>query len=87
MIGYQGIALDPDAEIKGFTVFGATQAAYTGAVVGAGNVVVNSCLAVSSGAYFAYEYEWIASNAASGAYFYRITISNRSGWEAVRGNL
>ena len=24
------------------------------------------------------------AQAASGAYFYRITISNRSGWEAVR---
>lgn len=52
VFGSQGTAVDPDAEIKGFTVFGATQSAYTGAVVGAGNVVVNGYLAVSSGAYF-----------------------------------
>lgn len=51
VLGNQGSALDPDAEIKGFTVFGATQSAYTGAVVGAGNVVVNGYLAVSSGVY------------------------------------
>lgn len=52
VFGSQGTALDPDMEVKGFTVFGSTQSAYTGAVVGAGNVVVNGVLAVSSGAYF-----------------------------------
>jgi hypothetical protein len=52
ILGTDGTALDPDAEIKGFTVFGSTQAAYTGAVTGPGNVVVNGALAVSSGAYF-----------------------------------
>jgi hypothetical protein len=52
VFGREGTAVDPDAEIKGFTVFGSTQTAYTGAVVGAGNVVVNGVLAVSSGAYF-----------------------------------
>ncbi|MDD2805395.1 MAG: hypothetical protein PHV33_07555 [Elusimicrobiales bacterium] len=63
--GNGGTALDPDAEIKGFTVFGATQAAYTGGVVGAGNVVVNGYLAVSSGAYFVGG----STFAAGGAYF------------------
>lgn len=52
VLGVNGTALDPDTEIKGFTVFGSTQAAYTGAVVGPGSVVVNGALAVSSGAYF-----------------------------------
>jgi hypothetical protein len=65
VLGTEGTALDPDAEIKGFTVFGATQAAYTGAVVGAGNVVVNGHLAVSSGAYFVGG----STFAAGGAYF------------------
>lgn len=53
VLGVQGTAIDPDVELKGFTVFGATQAAYTGAIIGPGNVVVNGALAVSSGAYFA----------------------------------
>src|SRR3989338_5401285 len=52
VLGTGGTALDPNTEIKGFTVFGSTQAAYTGAVIGDGNVVVNGVLAVSSGAYF-----------------------------------
>ena len=65
VLGTQGTAQDPDAEIKGFTVFGSTQAAYTGAVVGAGNVVVNGYLAVSSGAYFVGG----STFAAGGAYF------------------
>ena len=53
VFGTDGNAADPDVEIKGFTVFGSTQAlGYTGAVVGPGNVVVNGALAVSSGAYF-----------------------------------
>ena len=51
VLGVNGTADDPDVEVKGFSVFGATQAAYTGAVVGPGNVVVNGVLAVSSGAY------------------------------------
>lgn len=65
VLGVEGTAADPDAEIKGFTVFGATQAAYTGAVVGAGNVVVNGYLAVSSGAYFVGG----STFASAGAYF------------------
>jgi len=52
VLGATGTASDPDVELKGFTVFGATQPAYTGAVAGPGNVVVNGALAVSSGAYF-----------------------------------
>lgn len=51
VFGVDGTALDPDVEIKGFAVFGSTQAAYTGAVAGPGNVVVNGALTVSSGAY------------------------------------
>ena len=53
VFGVDGTAPDPDAEIKGFSVFGATQTAYTGITAGRGNVVVNGVLAVSSGAYFA----------------------------------
>ncbi len=53
VLGTNGTALDPDTEIKGFTVFGSTQAAYAGAAAGPGNVVVNGVLAVSSGTYFA----------------------------------
>ncbi|MDD2805373.1 MAG: hypothetical protein PHV33_07445 [Elusimicrobiales bacterium] len=52
ILGIDGTALDPDVEVKGFAVFGSTQSAYAGAVVGAGNVVVNGVLSVSSGAYF-----------------------------------
>jgi len=52
VLGTDGTAADPDTEIKGFAVFGSTQADYAGAVVGPGNVVVNGVLAVSSGAYF-----------------------------------
>jgi len=52
VMGTTGTAIDPDTEIKGFTVFGSTQTAYPGAVAGAGNVVVNGVLSVSSGAYF-----------------------------------
>jgi hypothetical protein len=52
VLGTGGTELDPNTKIKGFTVFGSTQAAYTGAVVGDGNVVVNGALSVSSGAYF-----------------------------------
>ncbi|PIU19659.1 MAG: hypothetical protein COT18_06345, partial [Elusimicrobia bacterium CG08_land_8_20_14_0_20_59_10] len=51
VFGLAGTALDPDVEVKGFAVFGATQAAYTGAVVGPGSVVINGFLAVSSGVY------------------------------------
>nr|MDA8131645.1 hypothetical protein [Elusimicrobiota bacterium] len=65
VLGINGTAADPDTEIKGFTVFGSTQAVYTGAVVGAGNAVVNGYLAVSSGAYFVGG----STFAAGGAYF------------------
>ena len=50
--GVDGTAYDPDLEIKGFTVFGATQAVYPGISAAPGNVVVNGALSVSSGAYF-----------------------------------
>ena len=53
VLGVNGTAADPDVEIKGFSVFGATQAAYAGLEPAPGNVVVNGVLAVSSGAYFA----------------------------------
>ncbi|PKM98884.1 MAG: hypothetical protein CVU79_01140 [Elusimicrobia bacterium HGW-Elusimicrobia-3] len=57
---------DPDLEVKGFTVFGSTQTAYTGlAAPAAGDVVVNGYLAVSSGAYFVGG----STFAAGGAYF------------------
>lgn len=52
VLGTDGTELDPNLKVKGFTVFGSTQAAYTGAVAAPGNVVVNGVLAVSSGAYF-----------------------------------
>ena len=61
VLGANGTLTDPDAEIKGFTVFGATQAAYTGALAGAGNVVVNGVLSVSTGAYFAGESTFTAA--------------------------
>ena len=53
VLGIDGVAADPDAEIRGFTVFGATQTAYPGIAAGPGNVAVNGFLSVSSGAYFA----------------------------------
>lgn len=65
VLGYQGTALDPDVEVKGFTVFGATQAAYTGISITTGSVVVNGQLSVSSGAYFVGG----STFAAGGAYF------------------
>jgi len=53
VLGTGGTTTDPDAEIKGFTVFGATQASYSPAIpIGAGNVIINGYLGVSSGAYF-----------------------------------
>ncbi|HAT71636.1 MAG TPA: hypothetical protein DCS63_02340 [Elusimicrobia bacterium] len=53
VFGTGGTATDPDLEAKGFSVFGATQAAYIGVSVGPGNIVVNGVISVSSGAYFA----------------------------------
>ena len=52
VLGRLGTAVDPNVEIKGFTVFGSTQSGYTGMVPGDGNVVVNGFIAVSSGVYF-----------------------------------
>ncbi|MBI5744545.1 MAG: hypothetical protein HY952_08355 [Elusimicrobia bacterium] len=52
VVGADGTPSDPDVEVRGFSVFGATQAAYAGAAAGPGNVVINGVLAVSSGAYF-----------------------------------
>lgn len=52
VFGTNGTGATPDVGIKGFTVFGSTQATYPGPVQsGAGNVVVNGALNVSSGAY------------------------------------
>ncbi len=62
VLGTSGTALDPDVEIKGFTVFGSTQAAYPGAVVARGNVVINGALSVSSGAYFVDSSTFSAAN-------------------------
>ncbi|MCM2267521.1 MAG: hypothetical protein NDI60_07060 [Elusimicrobiales bacterium] len=53
VLGDDGTAADPDVEVKGFSVFGTTQPVYPGPVQsGAGNVVINGHLTVSSGAYF-----------------------------------
>jgi hypothetical protein len=50
--GTQGTYEDPDVELKGFVVIGATQAAYTANIPnGPGNLIVNGTLGVSSGAY------------------------------------
>lgn len=73
LYGVEGTSLDPDMEVKGFSVFGATQAAYAGAVPGPGNVVVNGYLAVSSGAYFAAGSTFTsvyATGYSSAAYYY-----------------
>ncbi|MEF3281053.1 MAG: hypothetical protein K6357_08845 [Elusimicrobiota bacterium] len=54
VFGIEGSYLDPDVEIKGFTVFGATQSAYTANIPAVpGNVIINGVLGVSSGAYIA----------------------------------
>jgi len=52
VLGVDGTVPDPDVEIKGFTVFGSTQAAYTGGAAAPGSVVINGALTVSSGSYF-----------------------------------
>jgi len=50
--GTQGTYLDPDVELKGFVVIGATQPTYTANIsTGPGNVIINGMLGVSSGAY------------------------------------
>jgi hypothetical protein len=50
--GTKGDYLDPDVELKGFVVIGATQSAYTANIPnGPGNLIVNGTLGVSSGAY------------------------------------
>ncbi|MCX5790721.1 MAG: hypothetical protein NTY45_00645, partial [Elusimicrobia bacterium] len=51
VLGTEGTVQDPDLEVKGFTVFGATEA-FPGVVPGPGNVVINGRLYVSSGTYF-----------------------------------
>jgi hypothetical protein len=64
--GNNGTLVDPDVKVKGFSVFGATQAVYAGMTsLVPGGVVVNSALAVSSGAYFLGG----STFAAGGAYF------------------
>lgn len=63
VLGTAGTALDPDVEIKGFTVFGSTQAAYL-IPVDTGNVVLNGIVQVSSGLYVAG-----GSTFTAGAYF------------------
>jgi len=50
--GTQGTYEDPDVELKGFVVIGATQPTYTANIPnGPGNLIVNGVLGVSSGAY------------------------------------
>ena len=63
MLGKAGTALDPDLEIKGFSVFGSTQASYL-IPVDTGNVVLNGVVQISSGLYVAG-----GSTFTSGAYF------------------
>lgn len=50
VLGTGGTAADPDVEVKGFSVFGSTQASYL-IPVEAGNVVLNGEVQVSSGLY------------------------------------
>ncbi|HBE89290.1 MAG TPA: hypothetical protein DDW67_09155 [Elusimicrobia bacterium] len=52
VLGTEGTAVDPDVEVKGFSVFGSTQASYL-IPVEAGNVVLNGEVQVSSGLYAA----------------------------------
>ncbi len=67
VFGVTGTSLDPDAEIKGFTVFGSTQASYAGLVEGPGNVVVNGQLWVASGTYFSGNSTFTANMYVAGA--------------------
>lgn len=67
VLGRAGTALDPDVEIKGFTVFGSTQSSYL-IPVNTGNVVMNGIVQVSSGLYVAG-----SSTFAAGAYFLDIS--------------
>lgn len=54
VLGTEGTAVDPDAEIKGFTVFGATQSAPTLIIpVAPGNIFANGYVQISSGMYVA----------------------------------
>lgn len=70
-LGIEGNYEDPDVEIKGFSVFGATQSAYTANIpYGPGNVIINGVLGVSSGAYIA--------GVSTFAYVSSITISGAS---------
>lgn len=65
VLGTGGTAADPDLEIKGFSVFGATQAAPALNIPAApGNIFVNGYVQVSSGMYVAG-----ASTFAANAYF------------------
>ncbi len=52
VLGKAGTAADPDVEIKGFAVFGSTQADYL-IPVDTGNVVMNGIVQISSGLYSA----------------------------------
>ncbi len=63
VLGSEGTASDPDVEVKGFTVFGRTQASYL-IPVASGNVVLNGAVQVSSGLYVTG-----GSTFATGAYF------------------
>lgn len=54
VLGTEGTAVDPDMEVKGFSVFGATQAAPALSIpVGPGNIFANGYVQVSSGMYVA----------------------------------
>lgn len=54
VLGTEGTAVDPDLEVKGFTVFGATQSAPALVIpVAPGNIFANGYVQVSSGMYVA----------------------------------
>jgi hypothetical protein len=66
ILGKGGSGTSPNAALWGFTVFGPPSASYPGPVQGgAGNVVINGYLSVSSGAYFVGG----STLSAGGAYF------------------
>ncbi len=85
VLGTGGTTTDPDAEIKGFTVFGATQVSYSPIAIpiGAGNVIINGYLGVSSGAYFVGGSTFSANQ---GAYFLGISSFSDVGKIYVGGS-
>ncbi|MCW1309673.1 MAG: hypothetical protein QXP04_03175 [Candidatus Nanoarchaeia archaeon] len=88
VLGVSGTYDDPDVEIKGFTVFGTTQSAYTANIpYGPGNVIINGVLGVSSGAYVAgtSTFAYVSSITISGAE--AIFINNGSPGQILRKKL